>query len=140
MEVTLAAYTKATMRAVDKYVKANYDRIEVKVPKGQKQAIELFAREQGESVNAMVNRLIRTEMGVSENEWKEEGLMKSINSLRRTLGEHGYSLRKKHKGQDTGYLIVDDRIDMAVAGSMSGQYAPGLTLEEVQQWIDAQEW
>ena len=79
-------------------------------------------------------------MGVSENEWKEESSMKSINTLRRTLGEHGYSMRKKHKGQDTGYLIVDDRIDMAVAGSMSGQYAPGLTLEEVQQWIDAQEW
>lgn len=124
----------------NRYNAKAYDQIPVRVPKGQKQAIESFAREQGESVNGMFNRLIRTEMGVSENEWKEESSMKSINTLRRTLGEHGYSMRKKHKGQDTGYLIVDDRIDMAVAGSMSGQYAPGLTLEEVQQWIDAQEW
>lgn len=124
----------------NRYNAKAYDQIPVRVPKGQKQAIESFAREQGESVNGMFNRLIRTEMGVSENEWKEESSMKSINTLRRTLGEHGYSMRKKHKGQDTGYLIVDDRIDMAVAGSMSGEYAPGLTLEEVQQWIDAQEW
>lgn len=64
------AYTKATMRAVDKYVKNNYDRIEVKVPKGRKGAIEAHAKERGESVNGMVNRLLQAEMGLSEDEWK----------------------------------------------------------------------
>ena len=43
------AYSKTTMRAVDKYVRNNYDRIEVKVPKGRKQAVEACARERGES-------------------------------------------------------------------------------------------
>lgn len=65
------AYTKATMRAVDKYVKNNYDRIEIKVPKGRKQAVEAFAREHGESVNGVMNRLVRVEMGLSEDEWKQ---------------------------------------------------------------------
>ena len=63
-------YTKATMRAVDKYVKNNYDRIEVKVPKGRKADIEAHARSKGESVNSFVNGLLRADMGFSEAEWK----------------------------------------------------------------------
>jgi len=69
-EVEYMAYTKATMRAVDKYVKNNYDRIEVKVPKGRKQAVEAHAQQHGESVNGVVNRLLRAEIGLSEDEWK----------------------------------------------------------------------
>ena len=64
------AYTKATMRAVDKYVKNNYDRIEVKVPKGRKQAVEAHAKGKGESINGLVNALLRAEMGLSEDEWR----------------------------------------------------------------------
>ena len=71
VEVILMAYTKATMRAVDKYVKNNYDRIEIKVPKGRKQAVEAHARERGESVNGLVNALLRAEMGLSEDEWRQ---------------------------------------------------------------------
>lgn len=65
------AYTKATMRAVDKYVKANYDRIEIKVPKGRKQAVEARAKQRGESVNGLVNALLRAEMGLSDDEWRQ---------------------------------------------------------------------
>ena len=70
VEVILMAYTKATMRAVDKYVKNNYDRIEIKVPKGRKQAVEAHARERGESINGLVNALLRADMGLSEDEWR----------------------------------------------------------------------
>lgn len=65
------AYTKATMRAVDKYVKANYDRIEIKVPKGRKQAVETHAKQRGESVNGLVNALLRADMGLSDDEWRQ---------------------------------------------------------------------
>ena len=65
------AYTKATMRAVDKYVKNNYDSFLVRIPKGRKQSVEAFARERGESVNGVINRLLRVEMGLSEPEWKQ---------------------------------------------------------------------
>ena len=70
VEVILMAYTKATMRAVDKYVKNNYDRIEIKVPKGRKQAVEAHARERGGSINGLVNALLRADMGLSEDEWR----------------------------------------------------------------------
>ena len=37
------AYSKAGMKAVDKYVKNNYDSILVRVPKGRKEDVEAFA-------------------------------------------------------------------------------------------------
>lgn len=41
------------------YNQKKYDRINLLVPKGQKQTIASRAAENGESVNAFVNRLIR---------------------------------------------------------------------------------
>ena len=64
------AYTKANMRAVDKYVKNNYDSFLVRVPKGLKQAVEAHAKQRGESVNGLVNALLRADMGLSDDEWK----------------------------------------------------------------------
>ena len=65
------AYTKATMKAVDKYVKNNYDSFLVRVPKGRKATIEEQAKEKGESVNGMINRLLREDAGMTEEEWKD---------------------------------------------------------------------
>ena len=65
------AYTKATMKAVDKYVKNNYDSFLVRVPKGRKVDIEAFAKEKGESVNGLMNLLVREAMQKSEEEWKQ---------------------------------------------------------------------
>lgn len=50
--------TKAAQRAVHKYVKENYDRIEVTAPKGRKEEIKKHASERGESVNGFINRAI----------------------------------------------------------------------------------
>lgn len=52
------AISKAQQKAVHKYVKANYDRMELTVPKGQKDAIKAHAEARGESVNGFVNRAI----------------------------------------------------------------------------------
>ena len=52
------ATTKAQQKAVHKYVKKKYDRLEVTVPKGQKDVIRAHADHQGESVNAFVIRAI----------------------------------------------------------------------------------
>lgn len=62
--------TPAQRRAVAKYNAANYDRIEIKVPKGRKQAIDAHAKSKGTSVNGLVNALLRADMGLSEDEWK----------------------------------------------------------------------
>lgn len=52
------AISKAQQRATANYVKKNYDRIEVKVPKGKKDVVQAHAEAQGESLNAFINRAI----------------------------------------------------------------------------------
>lgn len=59
------ATTKAQQKAVHKYVKTNYDRLELTVPKGRKEEIKAFAAAQGETVNSFINRLINEAMGES---------------------------------------------------------------------------
>ena len=54
--------SKADQRAVAKYVKNNYDRIEVKVPKGYKADVQNHAAGRKESINGFVNRAIRETM------------------------------------------------------------------------------
>lgn len=50
--------TKAQQKAVNKYIKANYDRMALVLPKGKKQTIKDHAEKHGESVNSFVNRAI----------------------------------------------------------------------------------
>ena len=54
--------SKAQQKAVNKYMAANYDRINLTVPKGKKEAIQAYAAAQGESVNGFINRAIDHEM------------------------------------------------------------------------------
>lgn len=54
--------SKAQQKATAKYVKQNYDRIEVKVPKGDKEALQAHAQAQGESLNKFINRAISEQM------------------------------------------------------------------------------
>ena len=50
--------TEAQKRATMKYMKNNYDRIELKVTKGKKATLQAHAAERGESLNGFVNRAI----------------------------------------------------------------------------------
>ena len=52
------AVSKARQRAVNKYVKNNYDEVKLRMPKGKKDVIQVHAAQQGESVNAYINRAI----------------------------------------------------------------------------------
>ena len=52
------ATTKAQQRAVNKYMAANYDRINLTVEKGKKEIIKAHADSKGESVNGFINRAI----------------------------------------------------------------------------------
>ncbi len=50
--------SKAQQKATAKYVSNNYDRIDLKVPKGKKEQIKAFAESKGESVNGFINNAI----------------------------------------------------------------------------------
>ena len=54
--------SKAQQKAVNKYMAENYDRINLTVPKGQKEVIKAHADGMGESVNAFIGRAINTQI------------------------------------------------------------------------------
>ena len=53
------AVSKAQQRAVNKYMAANYDRINLTLPKGQKQVLKDHTAARGESVNGFIGRVIK---------------------------------------------------------------------------------
>jgi predicted HicB family RNase H-like nuclease len=57
---------KTSSRVKDRYNAKSYDRIELRIPKGQKAAIQAHAQSKGESINGMVNRAILADMGLKE--------------------------------------------------------------------------
>ena len=50
--------SKAQQKAVHKYVKKHYDRLDLTVPKGKKEVIKNHAAKRGESMNGFVVRAI----------------------------------------------------------------------------------
>ena len=54
--------SKAQQKAVNKYVKNNYDRINVTFAKGPKEEIKAHAESHGESVNAFIVRAVNEAM------------------------------------------------------------------------------
>ena len=58
----MAKTTAAQQRAVHKYVKNNYDRLELSVPKGEKEEIQQAAKQAGKSVNAYVYEAVKRRM------------------------------------------------------------------------------
>lgn len=56
------AVSKAQQKAVNKYVKEKYDRVNVTFPKGQKEVIKDHADKRGESVNAFIQRAVSETM------------------------------------------------------------------------------
>ncbi len=53
------AVSKAQQAATAKYVKNNYDRIEIKVSKGKKAIIEAAAKADNESINGYVKKAVK---------------------------------------------------------------------------------
>lgn len=49
---------KASTKAQNKYIAKAYDRVNLTMPKGKKESVQIHAEARGESVNAFINRAI----------------------------------------------------------------------------------
>lgn len=67
------AISKAQQASVNKYVKSNYDRINVTMPKGRRDVIKAHAEARSESVNAFINRAIDETMAGTPHKAQQEG-------------------------------------------------------------------
>ena len=52
--------SKAQQKAVNKYMGENYDRINLTVKKGGKQAIQYIAESKGESINGYIKNAVKS--------------------------------------------------------------------------------
>lgn len=62
--------SKAQQKAQNKWISKTYDRINLTVPKGQKQRIQTHAEAHSESVNGFINRAISETL---ERETRSDG-------------------------------------------------------------------
>lgn len=74
MEV-IVAKTKTSTAVKRRYNQKAYARLQIVIPKGRKEAVEEYARQHGGSVNGLVNKLLREELGMTEEEWKRADWM-----------------------------------------------------------------
>ena len=59
--------TKAQQRAVGKYEKENYDKVLLRLPKGNREKIRAHAQQKGMSLNAYIVDLIEKDMRTEED-------------------------------------------------------------------------
>ncbi len=65
------AKTKTSSAVKQRYNEKAYDRLAITIPKGRKETVEEYTKQEGISVNGLVNRLLRETVGMSEDEWKK---------------------------------------------------------------------
>ena len=56
--ITIAPASKAQQKAVNKYMREKYDRVNLTMPKGKKERITEHVKKQDESLNGFINRAI----------------------------------------------------------------------------------
>lgn len=142
--------SKAQQRAVNKYMANNYDRINLTVPKGQKDIIKTHAEARGESVNAFIGRAIAEAMerdkrpqeapAVQDNTQAPQTAQEQPTGatgtegiplhtleqrIRKKLYKHGGTIKKSRKSG--GYTVVyeDTTLDFPDYAALL-EYAQGL--------------
>ena len=103
--------SKAQQRAVSRYIKANYDRLELTVPKGQKDIIKTHAEARGESVNAFIGRAIAEAMERDKRPQEAPAVQDNTQAQERTEGVplHTLEQRIRKKLYKRGGTIKKDR-------------------------------
>lgn len=104
--------SKAQQKAVNKYMKENYDEIKVRVEKGRKDEIKAHAEAQGQSVNGFINAAIDEKMGTphkSPCEARQGPLVGEAVSL------HPEALRTAQEAAQSAGETVPQFVERAVA-------------------------
>ena len=120
------AVSKAQQKAVNKYMAANYDRINLTVPKGRKDEIQTFVANTGESVNGFINRAIGEAMGKASPEAETNAAK---------IGDIKSSQKPAGAPQGAGVIITPEALKTAQeAAQRAGETVPAF----IDRAIDTQ--
>lgn len=127
--------SKAQQRATNKYKKSNYDRIELVVPKGNKDAIRSIAEAHGQSINAYISTAIEEKMKRDAGDSQEATGAPAV--------AEGLSLPQAQEAPPDGALVLVERGPVSVGrGDMRTMYTDQSTGREyyVEPVISDREW
>ena len=71
MRKQVSEFKANTSEYKKEFTQANYSRISVTIPKARESAVKAHAQKKGLSVNGLINELLRSDMGLSLEEWKK---------------------------------------------------------------------
>ena len=126
--------SKAQQRAVNKYMANNYDRINLTVPKGQKDIIKTHAEAHGESVNAFIGRAIAEAMERDKRPQEAPAVQERTEGvplhtleqrIRKKLYKYGATIRKDRKSGAYTVVYEDTTLDFPDYAALL-EYAQGL--------------
>ena len=63
--------SKTSNAVKDRWNTKNYDDLRIRIPKGRKADVETYASTHGETVNGLVNKLLRQLLDMPEDQWKK---------------------------------------------------------------------
>ena len=92
---------KAQTKATNKYIEKAYDRINLTVPKGEKDRIREHAESMGESVNAFINRAINETIQREQEEIEPVSYQEYLQTVKGIIERNRAERekRKKEKGE-----------------------------------------
>jgi len=124
--------SKANQRAVAKYVKSHYDRIEIKVPKGDKAAIQAAAEAVGESLNSYVSKAASERATRAGESSKESSVFTIIGGVNGT-GKSSLTGVLKSQAHDLGKIINVD--ELTIQGGVSAMEGGRIALRTINECL-----
>lgn len=88
---------KTSSTVKNRYNAKAYDQLPIRIQKGRKAAVEAFAKSRGESVNGLINRLIKAEMGLNDD-WEPISEEEPVSPVHEKAQKYLDKVQKKAKG------------------------------------------
>ena len=129
----MSPVSKASQRAVAKYVRNHYDRIEFRVPKGQKDTIQAAADAVGESLNRYVTKA--TEQRIERRSSGGEGV-KTFTIIGGVNGVGKSSLTGVLKTETAGLGTIIDVDKLTAVQGVSALEGGKIALRQIRDCID----
>lgn len=64
--------SKTSSAVKNRYAQKAYDRLHIIIPKGMKDKVNEYAKDNNTTINTMVNELLRKEVGIAEADWTRQ--------------------------------------------------------------------
>ena len=128
------AVSKAQQRATNKWMAANYDRVNLTLPKGQKDVVQAHAAARSESVNGFIGRAINETMERDGAGGPQEGAGAAAGAGGIPVSPGTQEAAQRAAGDGGSGLLPADLLEVAQeAAQMTGETLGGFVSRSVKE-------